>query len=163
MSGAVDEKCFWFSCLDIYMSFSALDSALTLLGVSTRWCLFSSIFPAVNSTVGSWPIIFIIIRCYETSINITSERFHWTFNLFIFRGCRSTIHLMPPASWGTMCSLAPFSKANRALHFTLWSWGHPRLVQRLDGLLWYLLESLEVLTSLQLSHLDYKYYLDLFF
>ena len=55
MYGAVDETVFWFYHRDIYMPFSALAIALTLLGVSPLQGGFSYIFSAVNRMVGVFP------------------------------------------------------------------------------------------------------------
>ena len=71
MSGAMDETNFLFARQAIYMSFSALASALALLGASPLRGGLSSLLPAVTSTVGLCPSIFIIIRYYQISINIT--------------------------------------------------------------------------------------------
>ena len=75
MPGAVNEKGFRFSRWAIYISFSALSSTLTCRWVSLRRGGFYSIFPAVTSTVGIFPVGFLIRRFCYTFVN----RF-WNFH-----------------------------------------------------------------------------------
>ena len=69
MSRAVDETGFGFSRQDIYIPFSALVSAPTLLTASPRQGGLSSIFPDVTSTVGVCPMKFFIRRFYYALVN----------------------------------------------------------------------------------------------
>ena len=102
---------------------------------------FSPLFPAVTSTFGICPSVLFIYWI------IKSERFHLTFKVFIFTSCMSTIHLSLSAFWGTMLCLALFSKVNRELCRALCTWGSSRFVQCPNKLLVYLLELLEVSSS----------------
>ena len=66
MSGAMYETGFWLTLWVFYISFSAISSAITHLGVSMGRGVFSSIFPAVTSTGGIRPSGLFIRRFYYT-------------------------------------------------------------------------------------------------
>ena len=69
MFRSVYETGSWFSFWEIYISFSALASALFHRGVSLRRGRLSSIIPDFSSTVGVCPGGFFIRRLYSTFVN----------------------------------------------------------------------------------------------
>ena len=69
MSRAVNDTGFWLAIRAIYISFLALDRALSRRGVSIRQDGFSSHIPAVTNTVGILPGRFLIRRFYYTFVN----------------------------------------------------------------------------------------------
>ena len=69
MSRDMNETCFWLSCQVIYISFSALASALSRRGVSLIRGRFSSLITSVTRTVGIFPGRFLIRRFYYTFVN----------------------------------------------------------------------------------------------
>ena len=71
ISGAVDETVFWVSRLAIYMPFSAIARALTLIRAIPRRGGFSSLLIDVTSTFGVCPGRFLIIRFYYTFVKKT--------------------------------------------------------------------------------------------
>ena len=69
ISGAVDETGSGFSRRDVYIPFSDIASALTLLWASSWRGGFSSLLPVVTSTVGICPSRFLIRSLYYTFVN----------------------------------------------------------------------------------------------